>query len=159
MTKHINVHPEICTGCQICILMCSFLHQRSFRPVVSRIQVYTWENEGISVPVLCQQCDDAPCMSICPTGALSRNPKTQAIVLRDSQCIHCRMCVQACPFGSIAFAEVSGTIEKCDLCGGNPNCVQFCPTGALEFVDDSLASRARNKDYAARIKDAILEGK
>jgi carbon-monoxide dehydrogenase iron sulfur subunit len=159
MPKNIIVHPETCTGCQTCTLMCSFLHQRSFRPDVSRIQVFTWENEGISVPVLCQQCEDAPCLSICPTGALSRNPKTQAIALRESYCIHCRMCVQACPFGSISYDAVSGTVEKCDLCGGNPNCVQFCPTGALEFIDDAAVANVRSKEHAARIKEAVQEVK
>jgi len=66
MTKLLMIHPEKCTGCENCVLACSFHHEKDFRPAATRIHVFTWEREGISVPMMCQQCGDAPCIKVCP---------------------------------------------------------------------------------------------
>jgi Fe-S-cluster-containing hydrogenase component 2 len=72
MAKVFMIHPERCTGCQNCRMACSFSHENQFRPAAARVQVFTSEREGYSVPMMCQQCDAAPCMKVCPTGALYR---------------------------------------------------------------------------------------
>jgi len=157
MAKILMIHPDKCTGCHNCELACSFAHEGLFRPGDSRIHVYTWEREGFSVPMMCQQCDDAPCLSVCPTGALHRNPETNVVEWDADKCIRCRMCVQVCPFGNVAYDAVSGNILKCDHCGGDPECVKFCPSKALEYVDDTLATRSRKKAFAAKFKKAFQE--
>ena len=157
MAKILMIHPDKCTGCQNCVLSCTFLHEGTFRPRASRVHVYTWERDGFSVPMMCQQCDDASCVSVCPTGALHRNLANNTVEWDAGKCIRCRMCVQACAFGNAVYDSVSGNILKCDYCGGDPECVKFCPSGALEYVDDTIATRSRKKVFAAKMKEAFQE--
>jgi anaerobic carbon-monoxide dehydrogenase iron sulfur subunit len=155
--KVLMIHPEKCTGCQNCMLACSLHHEGQFRMAASRIHVYTWEREGISVPMMCQQCDTAACMKVCPTAALHRAPGELLVDFSQSKCIGCHMCTIACPFGNIAYDAVAGSPLKCDTCGGDPSCVRYCPTQALEWVDDTVSMRNRKKNYAAKFKEAFGE--
>ncbi|HEX2924634.1 MAG TPA: 4Fe-4S dicluster domain-containing protein [Chloroflexota bacterium] len=158
MTKVLMIHPDKCTGCRNCELACSFAHEGQFRPVATRVHAYTWEREGVSVPMMCQQCDDAACVKVCPTGAMHRSTTTPGLVEWDAKtCIRCRMCTVACPFGNAAYDAATSSILKCDTCKGNPECANFCPNGALEYVDDNAATRSRKKAFAAKFKEAFQE--
>jgi anaerobic carbon-monoxide dehydrogenase iron sulfur subunit len=157
MTNVLMVHPDKCTGCRSCELACTFSHEGSFRPVASRVHAYTWEREGMSVPMMCQQCDPAACVAVCPTGAMHPNKAAGVVEWDVSKCIRCRMCTLACPFGNAAFDAKTNSILKCDTCNGNPECVQVCPTQALEYLGDTVAIRSRKKAYAAKFKDAFQE--
>jgi Fe-S-cluster-containing dehydrogenase component len=91
-------------------------------------------------PSQCMQCDDAPCVQVCPTGASYRD--AAGIVMVDADdCIGCRYCVQACPYNARYFDEASGTVDKCTFCshrvlgGGVPACVATCPTKTRTFGD------------------------
>lgn len=158
MTKVLMIHPDKCTGCKNCSLACTFGHEGQFRPAGTRVHVYTWEREGFSVPMMCQQCDDASCMKVCPTGALHRPKGGDLVVYDKAKCIGCRMCTMACPFGNAVYDGATGSILKCDTCGGSPECVRFCPNGALEYIDDNISTRSRKKSFAAKFKAAIQEG-
>jgi anaerobic carbon-monoxide dehydrogenase iron sulfur subunit len=158
MTKVLMIHPDKCTGCRNCELACSFGHEGVFRPAATRVHAYSWEREGISVPMMCQQCGDASCVKVCPTGAMHQSSKTPGLVeWNASVCIRCRMCTVACPFGNAVYDASTGTILKCDICDGKPECVVFCPNGALEFADDTTATRSRKKAFAAKFKQAFME--
>lgn len=157
MTKVLMIHPDKCTGCHNCTLACSYGHEAQFRPVGTRIHVYTWEREGFSVPMMCQQCDEASCMKVCPTGALSRVKGAALVDYDRAKCIGCRMCTLACPFGNAVYDGATAAILKCDQCGGDPECVKLCPSKALEFVDDSVSTRSRKKSFAAKFKTAFQE--
>ncbi|HEX7487193.1 MAG TPA: 4Fe-4S dicluster domain-containing protein [Vicinamibacterales bacterium] len=89
--------------------------------------------EQRGTPIVCLQCNEAACVAACPSGALRRNGRTDAIDLDPQRCIRCRACVGACPFGNVLWDEGAHLAEKCDLCGGQPWCVKFCPTGAVTF--------------------------
>lgn len=157
MAKILMIHPDKCLGCQNCMMACAFVHEGSFRLAASRVHVYTWEREGISVPMMCQQCSGAPCISVCPTGAMHRNPETAMVELDANRCIRCRMCVQACPFGNAVYDAFSDSILKCDNCNGAPACVQMCPTDALEYVEDVASPHTRKKSFATKLKEAFQE--
>ncbi|MFV2003315.1 MAG: sulfate reduction electron transfer complex DsrMKJOP subunit DsrO [Paracoccaceae bacterium] len=96
-----------------------------------------------SLPVMCQHCEDAPCIDVCPTGASFK--RADGIVLVDKHtCIGCRYCMMACPYQARSFVheEVKdqksyaprgkGTVESCTLCvhridrGDIPACVEAC---------------------------------
>ncbi len=156
MAKILVIHPEKCTGCRNCELACSFFHDGEFRPSTSRITVHNWEIEGFSVPMACQQCEDAPCVAVCPTGAMHIDPALNCVAWDQEKCIGCRMCTLACPFGAV-FYQTPGRIIKCDLCGGEPECVAFCPTHALEYVEETDAVRGRKKAFATHLKKAFEE--
>ncbi len=155
MAKILMIHPDRCVGCLACEMACAFAHEGSQRLEASRVHVYKWQNEGISVPMLCQQCSDAACVTVCPTGAMHRNKDTAQIELDASRCIRCRMCTMACPFGNSVYDALTDSIFKCDTCQGDPACVQMCPSDALEYVDDTLSTRSRQKEFASKLKEVI----
>jgi Fe-S-cluster-containing hydrogenase component 2 len=157
MSKLLMIHPDKCTGCKSCVLACSFVHEKDFRPAGACIHVFTWEREGISVPMMCQQCDDAPCVSICPTGAMHRMTDDGVVDWDTNKCILCKMCTQACPFGNAVYDSLTKSILKCDQCGGDPACVRMCPNKALEFVEDTISTLTSKKAFASKLKDAFLE--
>ncbi|MFO7274336.1 MAG: 4Fe-4S dicluster domain-containing protein [Bacillota bacterium] len=155
MAKMLLITPDVCTGCHSCEIACSQEHEGYYVPSKSRVTVYTWEDELISVPMMCVQCEDAFCMKACPVGAISKHPDTGAMVVDHGKCIRCKMCMQACPFGGTSYDPVASRILKCDLCGGDPKCVKYCPSGALQYVDASRATVERKRAYAARLKAAV----
>ncbi len=157
MAKVLMIHPDRCTGCHNCSLACAFGHEGQFRPTATRVHVYTWEREGFSVPMMCQQCDEASCVKVCPTGAMSRAKGASVVAYEKAKCIGCRMCTMACPFGCATYDAVTAGIVKCDTCGGDPACARACPTQAIAFVDDSISTRARKKSVAAKFKTAFEE--
>jgi Fe-S-cluster-containing dehydrogenase component len=90
------------------------------------------------VPKICNQCDNPPCVQVCPVGATFRTP--DGVVLVDSEyCIGCRYCIQACPYGARFLHPVNRVAEKCTFCyhritkGASPACVEVCPTQARIF--------------------------
>ena len=133
-------------------------HEGVFRPKASRIHVYTWERQGFSVPMMCQQCKDAPCTTVCMPKAMTRNLANGQIDLDASKCIGCKMCVQACPFGNASWDFLGSEILKCDTCGGDPACARICPTHALEWVEDTIAAQSRKRAFATKLKNAFLGG-
>ena len=157
MAKVLMIHAEKCTGCHNCSLACSFVHEGQFRPPATRVHVYSWEREGFSVPMMCQQCDTASCVKVCPTAAMHRTPGTTLVEYTKAKCIGCRMCTIACPFGNAVYDSFTGSIIKCDTCVGDPACVAYCPNQALEFVDDNISTRTRKKAFAAKFKEAFQE--
>jgi carbon-monoxide dehydrogenase iron sulfur subunit len=155
MAKVFMIHPERCTGCQNCRMACSFSHENQFRPAAARVHVFTSEREGYSVPMMCQQCDAAPCMKVCPTGALYRAQGSTLVEYARAKCMGCRICTMACPFGSAVYDSVTESILKCDTCGGEPACALFCPTQAIEFIEENIATRTRRRAFAAKFKSAF----
>jgi Fe-S-cluster-containing hydrogenase component 2 len=145
MVLHIAVVPARCTGCRVCELVCSDAHEGVFHPSKARIQVVSFDETVQDVPIVCQQCADAPCMEACPQDAISRNPETSAVVVDRDLCIQCGACVQACVIGgdaidpedklAIRLDDEAEMPLKCDLCDGNPQCVKYCPTEALLLTD------------------------
>jgi len=157
MAKMLMIYPDRCTGCHNCELACSFFHDGEFRLPASRIRVHSWEMEGISVPTTCAQCEDAPCVPVCPTGAMHAEAERSRVGWDEARCIGCRMCTLACPFGAVTYETSRNRILKCDLCDGAPECVAFCPVDALEFLDEPDAGRSRQKSVAAELKKTYAE--
>ena len=92
------------------------------------------------VPKMCNQCENSPCVQVCPVGA-SYKTVDGTVQVDPKWCIGCRYCIQACPYGSRFFNPVTRTAEKCTLCyhritkGLRPACVEVCPTGTRIFGD------------------------
>jgi carbon-monoxide dehydrogenase iron sulfur subunit len=139
------IDVDKCTGCRNCELACSTAKTKTFNPARSRITILKNEAEGIIVPMVCLQCDEALCVDACPTGAIVRN-EHGTLYVHSEDCIGCGNCVTACVYGGIEIDSVTRKAVKCDLCWGNPACVKACDYGAIEFLSvesDVLRSRAR----------------
>jgi Fe-S-cluster-containing hydrogenase component 2 len=152
MSKIITVNPEKCTNCKMCEMACSFKKTDSFSPLKSRIRVNVFAAEFSHIPVTCFQCADAPCVKVCPAGALLQGEGLVRFV--QEACIGCKMCMLACPFGVISFDEEVGRIYKCDTCDGDPECVRFCPFDALEYRESDLASATKGRDFARKVMES-----
>jgi len=91
--------------------------------------------KGFFVPKLCNQCDNPPCVQVCPVGATYST--ADGVVLVDRKwCIGCGYCVMGCPYGVRFFHPVYHVAEKCNFCyhrlkqGMKTACVDACPFGA-----------------------------
>ncbi|USD37359.1 MULTISPECIES: 4Fe-4S dicluster domain-containing protein [Ferrimonas] len=90
----------------------------------------------------CQHCQDAPCISVCPTGAAFRDKETGIVDVDPFKCVGCQYCIAACPYRVRFIHPVTKAADKCDFCrktnlaeGRLPACVEACPTKALTFGD------------------------
>ncbi|MBI2965741.1 MAG: 4Fe-4S dicluster domain-containing protein [Chloroflexi bacterium] len=129
------------------------------------VQVYEHElpdNGTQFVPTPCMQCQNAPCVNVCPVAATFTTPEGVVLIDQD-RCIGCRMCMAACPYDRRFFnwgdppvppesllADYDpehqvparrGTVMKCDFCpdmaraGKLPYCAQGCPSNAIYYGD------------------------
>jgi Fe-S-cluster-containing dehydrogenase component len=129
----IGINKEACTGCRICEIVCSLSHEQVVNPEKSRIYIRRRYEESLYLPYVCQNCANADCVAVCPTGALAQDTKTGVILVDQEQCTGCELCVQSCPYDAIRYNEDMARIVVCDQCGGDPLCVQFCATEAIQF--------------------------
>jgi Fe-S-cluster-containing hydrogenase component 2 len=151
MAKALYIDYEKCTGCRLCELVCAVKHYGISNPMRSRIKVMKWEQEGIYVPMSCQQCQDAPCLNICPVKAISRDEELARVLVNYDKCIGCRLCVAVCPFGAMSFNVIDRQVLKCDLCDGEPQCVRFCDRKAVDFVSPDEVSIDKRRTAAERL--------
>ncbi len=157
MGKVLSINPEKCTGCRLCELVCSVFHDGVSNASRSRIKVMKWEQEGLYVPMSCQQCQDAPCKIVCPVKAISRDEALSRVMVDHDKCIGCRSCVAVCPFGAMGFNVIDRKNFKCDLCDGDPQCVRFCDAKAVDYVDADRVSVIKKKAAAEKITAARRE--
>jgi Fe-S-cluster-containing hydrogenase component 2 len=165
----IMVNPERCVGCHTCEMACAVAHTRSGslvgamlsgEPLVPRDRVL--QVGAFRFPAQCRQCEDAPCVKVCPTGATFRTETYTAV--NPSVCIGCRMCMMVCPFGAIRITvtAVNGGVKraavKCDLCvnrPAGPACIEACPTHALTLAQPQQVVESALKASAQQFLEAL----
>jgi Fe-S-cluster-containing dehydrogenase component len=114
--------------------------------------------EQLPVLLLCNHCDNPPCVRVCPTKATWKRATDGIVVMDWHRCIGCRYCMAACPYGSRSFnwvdprpsiadanvdfpTRTKGVVEKCNFCeerlaeNERPACVEACPQNAMVFGD------------------------
>jgi len=157
-----------CVGCQACTIACKSENgtppEVLFTKVLEQVAGEYPIVKKKFIPVLCNHCEDAPCVRVCPTGATTK--REDGIVLVDhKKCIGCRACYVACPYKNRIFLKKGslkngyfgkqltpyelakypkwqeGVVLKCTFCvervdqGLDPACVQTCPADARIFGD------------------------
>ncbi len=151
-----------CDGCKECTGACQNTH---FLPNDHEwIKIYEVEDENgnkVFMPRLCMQCENPPCLKVCPVAATFKNEEGVILVDQD-RCIGCRICMAACPYNARYFnyweppkppslfdnpmpefpvPQRRGTVGKCVLCvhytevGRLPACVEACRMDALYIAD------------------------
>ena len=133
-----------CIGCHACTVACKSEHDVPLgvnRTWVKYVETGTFPDATRTFTVMrCNQCDDAPCMAICPTSALYRAPNG-VVDFDDGNCIGCKACMNACPYDALYINPDTGTAHKCNMCnhrievGLEPSCQIVCPTEAIRIGD------------------------
>ena len=139
---------RVCSGCETCQLMCSLQNTGAFNPRKSRIKVVPL-SLGITIPVTCQQCEDAWCRRACPEEAIVPDATLNVLVVDEKKCTGCAACVGACPFGIMGYDPEKKKAIKCDLCGGDPACVKYCPSKVLAAAGPRESAEIRRRRFAA----------
>ena len=167
---------DICVGCHGCAVSCKqwntggyhapLIDLNPYQAGVSGVwfnRIHTFEagigasNRVVHFPKSCLHCDDAPCVTVCPTGASYKRVEDGIVLVDESMCIGCKLCSWACPYGAREFDDDAGVMKKCTLCIDRiynenleeidrvPVCVSTCPVSARHFGDladpDSKVSR------------------
>ena len=163
--KRIVADPLKCLACRTCELACALTHAESADLVEAVIEggaqprIYVEAAGQLAVPLQCRHCEDAPCVQVCPTGALFRLNPDSPVLVDQGKCIGCEFCVQVCPFGVIRVASDGKAIIKCDLCasrlaqGLEPACVASCPVRALSFEEMKEDAARRRLQTALHLAD------
>ncbi len=145
--NYVMIHDERrCIGCQACSVSCR--SENLVPETVTRLQVRIEGPKGIAPNlhfqyprVSCQQCANAPCVTVCPTGA-SYVTEDGIISVKQNLCVGCLYCLAACPYKVRFINPEHKGADKCNFCkdtrlkeGKTPACVDICPTSALTFGD------------------------
>jgi len=133
-----------CIGCHACTVACKSEHDVPLgvnRTWVKYIETGTFPDVARKFNVMrCNQCEDAPCMAICPTSALFRSDNG-VVDFQDDDCIGCKSCMNACPYDALYINPETNTAHKCNMCnhrlevGLEPSCQVVCPTEAIIIGD------------------------
>lgn len=159
-----------CVGCFACRMACQhrngLLDGEAFIRFEGR-EVGAYPAVGVeTVPLQCMHCEDAPCVSVCPTGA-SHFGEGGIVSVDQGRCIGCLYCMAACPYQVRVRNSQTGAVDKCRLCvvgdDDTSNCVDACPAGVRIFgdLDDptSEVSRAIAAENALPIAGDVTRPK
>ncbi|SEA73006.1 tetrathionate reductase subunit B [Desulfuromusa kysingii] len=158
-----------CTGCMSCSIACAIENgtpKGMNRNQVRQFTVAQEESFGtMAIPTQCGQCEEPPCVDVCPADATAKN-KDGIVYLDRDACIACQACVEACPYGARAGDENEEIApEKCDFCisrlsyGLLPACVESCVGharifGDLNSPDSKLVQTIKANDVYAMLPEA-----
>ncbi|MFH2039441.1 MAG: DMSO/selenate family reductase complex B subunit, partial [Chloroflexota bacterium] len=173
-----HVSLDQCTGCKACQLACQDKNDLDATTTWRRVLEYsggTWiidkdlyipsGNFTYFTPVSCMHCENPPCMEVCPAGAITKRDSDGVVLINADQCIGCRYCQWACPYGALWFKEETGKMAKCDFCvdllakGQKPACVDACPYRSLDFGTlEELQAKYGDLADPAPLPDASMTG-
>jgi Fe-S-cluster-containing dehydrogenase component len=165
--KTIYLDIGLCVGCGACAVAC--MDQNDIYPEngwppfrrIYRIEEGEFPNADIKyISIACMHCEDSPCVIGCPTGAITKDVRTGAVIFNRELCIGCYSCSLACPFGVPRY-DPEGKMQKCNLCiervqaGLEPACVRVCPMGALKFEAANKVQGAKESKFVSNIVNAV----
>jgi Fe-S-cluster-containing dehydrogenase component len=173
---------DTCVGCHACVVNCKEWNTGGYGAPLADVDPYgadpagSWLNRIhtfevnpqdapasiVHFPKSCLHCSDAPCVTVCPTGASYKRSEDGIVLVDESMCIGCGLCAWACPYGAREMDPVENVMKKCTLCVDRiyndnlpeedrvPACVRTCPAGARHFGDFSDPQSEVSKLVAVR---------
>ncbi len=149
------IDTRTCVGCSACVIACkteNAVADGYTRDWITTRTTGTYPALAMTIQSeRCNHCEDAPCVSACPTGASYVGPGGTVLVNQD-KCSGCKACIAACPYGARFIDPAVGAIDKCTFCvhrtqAGIPTtaCQDVCPTESIHFgdVNDPASDIAR----------------
>lgn len=136
--EKISVNSNMCDGCLNCENMCGSVH------TAPRIKII--EHKSSFYGIVCQHCESAPCIKICPTDAISDEK------VDTEKCIGCGLCVMVCPFGAMTYT--ASIAEKCDLCADReegPACIKACTKRAISILDPAKVKAKNQQKFLSKL--------
>ena len=137
-----SIDLTTCVACDACVLACKMENKvpdgyaRDWTE-----EILTEDRNGLNLELFsnrCQHCEDAPCVSVCPTQA--SYIKDGIVMVNKDLCVGCRQCISGCPYGA-RYLHPGSYVDKCTFCehrtgtDRKPACVEVCPTSSLVFGD------------------------
>ncbi len=179
---------DTCVGCHACVTACKGWNDQGQGASLSDRNAYGSEPSGtflnrvhsyevtqgtgpaeiVNFPRSCLHCDNAPCVTVCPTGASYKRAEDGIVLVNEDACIGCGLCAWACPYGARELDAQAGVMKKCTLCVDRiynerlpeedrvPACVRTCPTGARHFGDLADPESAVSRLVAEREGFALM---
>jgi Fe-S-cluster-containing dehydrogenase component len=158
---------DTCVGCHACAVNCKEWNTGAGASPLADADAYgadvsgAWLNrihtfevtpenapaQIVHFPKSCLHCDDAPCVTVCPTGASHKRSEDGIVLVTEDLCIGCGLCAWACPYGAREMDPIENVMKKCTLCVDRiysdtlpeedriPACVRTCPSSARHFGD------------------------
>ncbi len=160
---------DTCVGCHACATACKQWNTSGATGPLTDERPYGRDPEGVwfnrvrtfeaedspetpggravHFPMSCMHCEDADCVTVCPTGASYKREEDGVVLVDQEKCMGCNLCAWACPYGARELDSADGTMKKCTLCidriydenlppaERQPACVLTCPTNSRVFGD------------------------
>ena len=152
-----------CVGCTDCEIACKKVNSVPKGQMRLFIQDKTDPlnlKEKRYVRVSSQQCEDAPCVTVCPTKACHKDEKTGITTMNTDDCIACKYCIVACPYDVRFINHETRAAESCNFCldtnlkdGHEPACIEACRYEAIVFGD--LNDENSHISQLLRVKDSL----
>ena len=177
---------DTCVGCNACAVACKQWNASGMTGPLTDYNPYgkdpsgVWFNrirnyevgdypdsKTVHFPMSCMHCEDADCVTVCPTGASYKRPEDGIVLVDQEKCMGCNYCAWACPYGARELDREDGVMKKCTLCidriydealpeeERQPACVLTCPAHARFFGDfddpDSEVSKMTRQRGGAQL--------
>ncbi len=139
------IRQSLCIDCEKCVEACNSTNHVPDYGYRTRILTKRYkgklDKQVEFIPVLCNHCNDAPCVRACPTKATYKDRITGIVRMESKKCIGCKTCMLACPYDARYFSPERRAVDKCDFCWEErlskgeklTGCSAACPTGARTF--------------------------
>lgn len=146
------IRQDRCIDCERCMEACVMTNdvpEYGYRTMILEKEVLDAIGQKKEfIPVLCNHCNNPPCVRACPTKATYKDKKTGIVMMNYEKCIGCKTCVVACPYNARYFNEEKHAIDKCNFCFDTrlskgeklTACAAACPAGVRIFGDLSDAN-------------------
>ena len=123
---------DTCVGCHACVISCKGWNTENYGAPLSDENAFGAEPVGsflnrihsyeitpmdkpahlVHFPKSCLHCENAPCVTVCPTGASYKRVEDGIVLVNESDCIGWGLCAWACPYGAREMDPVEKVMNK-----------------------------------------------